>query len=295
MRISAARHLKTATRENSMAVAIGSTPQRRILPFLLAAVLIGTAAFLAWRGWSFYKLGLEERPDHPDFRKLRPSGTIGNGYGYAGALLVFMNLSYLIRRRFSSARLGSMRVWLDIHVFTGLLAAIFVSFHSAFQLRTPIATWTSVSLGVVVLTGLLGRFLYALAPTGHAKRLGAAIAALDAEAPGVGRQIDLALADMPAPDVRANASLFTAVASIPRWRRVARQRREMIDLIAADAPRRVVRAVKKAATADARAPGAAAVLRTWRGMHRFFALLMLVAVGLHIGVAWFYGYRWIFS
>ena len=266
-----------------------------MLPYILAAILIATVAVLAWRGWSFYRLGLEERPDHPEFRKLRPSGTIGNGYGYAGALLVFMNLSYLIRRRFSSARLGSMRVWLDIHVFTGLLAAVFVSFHSAFQLRTPIATWTSVSLGVVVATGLLGRFLYALSPAGQAKKLGAAIASLDAAIPGVGREIDLVLADLPAPDVRADASLFGAVAAIPRWRRVSRQRREAIALLVQGSRHPLVRAVQKAAAADARAPGAAALLRTWRGLHRFFAILMLLAVGLHIGVAWHYGYRWIFS
>jgi hypothetical protein len=278
-----------------MAVALRNPSPRRVLPYMLALLLFATVAVLAWRGWSFYKLSLEQRPDHPEFRKLRPSGTIGNGYGYAGALLVFMNLSYLIRRRFSSARLGSMRVWLDLHVFTGLLAAVFVSFHSAFQLRTPIATWTSVSLGIVVLTGLLGRFLYALSPAGNAKKLGAAIAVLDAAAPGLGRQIDLALADLPAPDVRADVSLFGALAAIPRWRRVARQRRETIALIAVDAPTKLVRAVQKAAAADARAPGAAALLRTWRGLHRFFAILMLLAVGLHIGVAWHYGYRWIFS
>jgi hypothetical protein len=278
-----------------MAVAARSSSQRRVLPFVLAAILIATTALLAWRGWSFYKLGLEQRPDHPDFRKLRPSGTIGNGYGYVGALLVVMNLSYLIRRRFASARLGSMRMWLDLHVFTGMLAAVFVSFHSAFQLRTPIATWTSVSLGVVVVTGVFGRFLYMLSPVGQAKRLGAAITALDDASPGLGRQIDLALADLPAPEVRANVSLIGAVAAIPRWRRVSRQRRETIAMIAAEAPRRLVRAVQKLAAADARASGMAALLRTWRGLHRFFAILMMLAVGLHIGVAWHYGYRWIFS
>ena len=31
------------------------------------------------------------------------------------------------------------------------------------------------------------------------------------------------------------------------------------------------------------------------GLHRFFALLMLAAVLLHAGVAWYYGYRWIFA
>ena len=92
----------------------------------------------------------------------------------------------------------------------------------------------------------------------------------------------------------------SGLAAIPRWRRVSRQRREIVAMLAAehdDAPdtRRLVRAAQKAAAAEARAPGAAALLRTWRGLHRFFAILMLLAVGLHIGVAWHYGYRWIFS
>ena len=48
----------------------------------------------------------------------------------------------------------------------------------------------------------------------------------------------------------------------------------------------------------ARRPGSAtltALLRSWRGLHRFFALLMLASVLLHAGVAWHYGYRWIFG
>jgi dihydropyrimidine dehydrogenase (NAD+) subunit PreT len=281
-----------------MAVAV--RPRRRILPYVLALILIGTAAALLYRGWSFYKLGLLDRPDHPDFRTLRPSGVIGNGYGYAGGLLVFMNLSYLVRRRLSSTRLGSMKVWLDLHVFTGLLAAIFVSFHSAFQLRTPIATATSASLGVVVLTGLLGRFLYALSPAGQARRLGAALDELEGDVPGSREPIAIALDGLPGPMVAPNASLFGALLAIPRWRRVSRQRREAIDVILADRiggrrAKKLVRAVKKAASADARSSGAAALLRTWRGLHRFFAILMLLAVGLHIAVAWHYGYRWIFS
>ena len=54
------------------------------------------------------------------------------------------------------------------------------------------------------------------------------------------------------------------------------------------------RELHKASTAEARASGMAALLRSWRGLHRFFALLMLIAVGVHAGIAWHYGYRWIF-
>jgi hypothetical protein len=38
----------------------------------------------------------------------------------------------------------------------------------------------------------------------------------------------------------------------------------------------------------------AALLRSWRSLHRFLAILMIVSVSVHIAVAWYYGFRWIF-
>jgi fumarate reductase subunit D len=37
------------------------------------------------------------------------------------------------------------------------------------------------------------------------------------------------------------------------------------------------------------------LLRLWRSLHRIMAILMVLSVAIHIGVAWFYGYRWIFT
>jgi hypothetical protein len=39
----------------------------------------------------------------------------------------------------------------------------------------------------------------------------------------------------------------------------------------------------------------AAMMRSWRSLHRFLAIMMLVSVSVHIGVAWYYGFRWIFD
>ena len=111
---------------------------------------------------------------------------LGNGYGWVAALLILLNLSYLIRRRYGGARMGSMAVWLDIHVFTGLLIASLVSFHSSFQLRTPIATTSTISLAVVVITGVLGRLLHFLAPANTRVLLEAAIDSFEAEFPTPG-------------------------------------------------------------------------------------------------------------
>ncbi len=279
-------------------------PRRRRLSFfalVLSLILISITVGLAYRGWSFYRLSLEDRVEHPEFRVLRPSGLLGNAYGWVAAMLVVLNLSYLIRRRFGSARFGSMKTWLDVHVFTGLLAASLVSFHSAFQLRTPIASVSAASLGTVVLTGLLGRFLYALGPGGARERLGAALDAVEAELPGCRTALAEGIAQRPAPNVPANASLVRSLWAIGSWLRTARMRREILALILpprAQMSRELRRAVGElyaASAADARASGIAALLRSWRALHRFFALLMLAAVFLHAGVAWYYGYRWIFA
>jgi hypothetical protein len=266
---------------------------------VLGFILIAVGAALLYHGWSFYQLSMEDRVEHPDFRSLRPSGIVGNGYGFIAGVLVIANLSYLVRRRFAKARLGSMRVWLDLHVFTGLLAAVLVAFHSAFQMRTQIAMISSVSLGVVILTGVLGRCLHMLAPA-TTGRLRAAIDGVDRVLPGTGKPLGEALRELPAPHVPADASLVRSLVAIPRWRAVARRRRETIELLL---PRRrdlsreqrvAVAELHAAATTDARGSGLSALLRRWRGLHRFAALAMIAAVLFHAGVAWHYGYRWIF-
>src|SRR5512143_1942624 len=274
-------------------------PRRSISLFMmfLSLVLIAISVGLAFRGYSFYKLSLEDRVEHPDFRTLRPTGYLGNGYGWVSAMLVVLNLSYLIRRRFGGSRLGSMQKWLDVHVFTGLLAAVLVSFHSAFQIRTPIAATSTVSLGLVVVTGIIGRFLFALAPAGSRERLKAALDGADEALPGSRSALAEAIATHPGPTVPANASLLDSLIAIPRWMRAASLRRGAI--AEATPPRKqqtrmqrlAIRELEAAAALDARASGVSALLRTWRGLHRLFALLMLAAVLMHGGVAWYYGYR----
>ncbi len=279
----------------------------RVFATTLAALVIAVGVLLAYRGWSFYLLGLQERPDHPDFKLLRPSGLIGNGYGFAAAVLVVTNLLYLARRRIPRFRLGSMRFWLDLHVFTGLTAAMLVGFHSAFQLRSPLATLTAASLAVVVLTGIIGRLFYALVPEDGGYELGLAVAAVAAEAPALHAELELILHALPAPRLRANASLLRCLAVLPRWRRVGIQRRRAIrgafkPWLAAAPDRRARRTLRslrrwvtRSARGEVRSAAGAALLRSWRSLHRLFAITMLVAVGVHVGVAWHFGYRWIFQ
>jgi hypothetical protein len=274
---------------------------------VLAALLLLLGAGLAWRGWGYYVLPLDVRVEHEDYRVLGPGGLVGHGYGIVGTALIVLNLLYLVRRKLAKLPLGSMRVWLDMHAFTGLAGGMLVLFHSAFQSRTPIASLSAVSLVVVVLTGVLGRFLHWLAPSADEAGLEEQLAGLDAAVPGVARRIRGALAAHP-PTRLDDATLLRAVSHLPTWARErAARRRAVRDAIVGASPERELDAAEQAlfrrmerqavrlAGRSATAAGASALLRTWRGLHRVLAIVMLLTVPVHIGVAWLYGYRWIWS
>jgi len=277
----------------------------------LLLVVVSLAA-LAWALWyfggDFYRTGLQDRVDHEDYEALRPGGLLGHGYGIAGTVLILTNLLYLLRRRLARFSLGSMATWLNLHVFTGLVGSLLILFHSAFQFRTPIALATAGSLGVVVLTGIVGRYLYALTPKPNRDELGSSLSELDELVPGSATGARQALASNAITQIDVHALLLVKLAAIPRWVSEARARGFAVSCAVEEAPldrvlsreerrrfRRAKRAVRKYASREVLGVGASSLLQSWRGFHRMLALLLVLLVPVHIGVAWVYGYRWIFS
>ncbi len=159
-----------------------------------------------------------------NYETLRPSGLIGHGYGIVGTILILANLLYLARRRLARWSLGSMKTWLNLHVFTGLFGSLLILFHSAFQFRTPIALVTAISLGVVVVTGIAGRYLYALTPRPDRQALDGALSSLDELAPGCSARVYQALAIHQVTQVDTHHWLIAKLAAIPKWASEARSR-----------------------------------------------------------------------
>lgn len=277
--------------------------------FLLSVLVMCALTYVFWElGRDFYQSDLYSRVEHRDYEALRPGGLVGHGYGIVGTILILTNLLYLVRRRLARWSLGSMASWLNMHVFTGLVGALLILFHSAFQFRTPIALVTAVSLGVVVVTGLAGRYLYALTPLPDRAQLEQALASLDGVAPGCSSRVFHALAIHQVTRVDTHTSLLVKLAAVPKWVREARSRGFLVSYVIEDAPmsdvmgrkerrrfRKAKRAVRKYATREVVAVGASSLLQSWRGFHRLLALILVLIVPIHIGVAWVYGYRWIFS
>jgi dihydropyrimidine dehydrogenase (NAD+) subunit PreT len=271
---------------------------------LFALFILGTGALLI-RGWQFYTLTIGERVDHPDFRVLGPSARLGRAYGIAGTCMILTNLLYLLRRRFAGLPFGSLRAWLDVHTFTGLFGGLLVVFHSAFQVRSTIAVITVGSLFVVLLTGIIGRSLYALTPKPDQLRLERHLRQLDRVGPGMGEVLRRRLGLVARTQLPAPASLFGVLVALPAFAREGRQRRRIIERTAAEYARHFSHELRPHAgsivecrqihDAEVRAAAAEALLRSWRGLHRLSALLMVALVALHIAIAWYYGFIWAFS
>ena len=268
---------------------------------LFALFILGTGALLI-RGWQFYTLAVGERVDHPDFRVLGPSTSLGRAYGIAGTCMILTNLSYLLRRRFARLPIGSLRAWLDIHTFTGLFGGLLVVFHSAFQVRSTIAVITVGSLFVALLTGIVGRSIYTLTPKPDRALLVRHLALLEQVAPGLGEALRARVALIARTPAPGRSSLFAVLAALPAFAREIRQRRAIIRQTVAGYARYYgpeVRAHARSAAvctriweSEVRAVAADALLRSWRGVHRLSALLMVALVSLHIAIAWYYGFLW---
>jgi hypothetical protein len=279
--------------------------------WITLAVLMVLAAVLTWRGYSFYRASLADRFQHPEYRTLNPHGLIGHGYGMVGTALILTNLLYLVRRRIARIAptwIGSMKTWLNMHVFTGLVGSLLILFHSAFQLRTPIVTVASASLAIVVFTGLIGLYLYALVPKEGLKPLNERLAEIEPLLPGLCEQVRAFIKEKPLTSLALNASFLQTLLTVPRWAYEAGARRRGLHRAARKDKmfrvlehndRRLARAfyeeLGELAAGEVDTQVGAALMRTWRSLHRFLALLMIVSVSLHIGVAWFYGFRWIFE
>ena len=120
-------------------------------------------AVTAW-GWSYYAAPLAGRLRHPLHSLLRPSGPVGLGLGVLGlALFLFMWL-YPFRKAVKwLAWTGPLGAWMRVHVVAGLAIPVIVAVHAGWRFEGLIGMGY-VSMFVVSLSGIVGRYLYVHIP-----------------------------------------------------------------------------------------------------------------------------------
>lgn len=113
---------------------------------------------------AYYRTPLGVRGYAPAHRLLRPSGPVGQSFGVVGTLLILVPFAYTARKRIKRLKpAGTLRVWLEIHLFCGIVGAMLVTLHTSFKFNGIIAAayWSMI---LVMLSGFVGRYLYVRIP-----------------------------------------------------------------------------------------------------------------------------------
>ena len=115
-------------------------------------------------GFDYYRTPLAVRAYVPAHRILRPSGPGGQMFGVVGTLLMLVPFLYVARKHLKPMKnIGSIRGWLEVHLFCGLVGPILITFHTTFKFNGVVsaAYWSMV---LVMLSGFVGRFLFVRIP-----------------------------------------------------------------------------------------------------------------------------------
>jgi hypothetical protein len=89
---------------------------------------------------------------------------VGNLLGIIGVILMIVMHLYTLRKKARwMSRFGSLTVWLEFHIFCGVLGPVLITLHTSFKFNglISVAYWSMV---IVVLSGFVGRYLYVRIP-----------------------------------------------------------------------------------------------------------------------------------
>ena len=292
----------------------GASDRRRRNLVDLAGLLLATAVLVLvyTKGQDFYELPVDARIDHARYDELKSGGTVGKWLGTAAVIFFVLNLLYAVRRRLRVLRkLGHLRSWMTAHMLFGLLGGGLIALHATFEMRSEAAKYSAWAVIVLVITGLLGRYIYALVPHtatgeeepeglhGQAQQSIAALKdALGADHPLVPLVHKLARIDEP-----PERNLARAIAQIPAeplrrlsasWQlnRALKAHESGLSATSAQSVQADAREAVFAGQAFHLAGSTSRVLRTWRTVHLLFALVMAWTAYAHIESAFSVGVGW---
>jgi hypothetical protein len=238
---------------------------------------------LSYSGFAFYQLPLEERFYSPDYAQLKPSGLIGHGLGIFGTLILLFGLfSYMARKRMRVfAGLGTLKYWLEFHIFMCTLGPFLILFHTSFKFGglVSVSFW---SLTIVVASGVIGRFIYLQIPHDMDGRE----LSMD-EVQNINKDLSVLLIEKYDIEIsELNKGRYKELEQEFKARNLpAKEYYRFKQLI--NNQRRLSKRIKRLETMQN-------IFRYWHVAHLPFALIMLVVMVIHVIVALTFNYRWIF-
>ncbi|HEX7344797.1 MAG TPA: hypothetical protein VF398_11060 [bacterium] len=288
------------------------TLKSTILSVFYVSTGIATVLLLVYGG-NYYLKPLVDRPHHQLHDAIKPGGFWGHGLGIIGTVLMLLMLLYMARKYLHFMRKwGNIGIWLDIHIWLGITGSILITFHTAFKFGgiVSISFWSMVA---VAASGVFGRYIYLQIP----RRLSG-----DELTPEELRERNRTLTEQIASLPSVAEPLLTSIQSIAKFterptaggasgirdwmtdswrlrfqllalRRELRTKTKLNRYLISD----LIRAIKEQRLLNRRMmflKAAHRILHHWHLIHRPFALVMYVIMGIHVLVTTLLGYTWIF-
>lgn len=274
-----------------------------LIPLLVAS--FAAAMLLLWVTWKsgYYQAEALERHAHADHSWLRSANGLGFAAGILAATCIAANLVYLIRRnRRLPLEVGSLGSWMSVHIGTGMLSLILAILHSGFGWSNSLGGHTLLGLILLVSTGALGRYFYSFVPraaNGREQALDEALASLHLDAKAwtevhrgfgeIARREIASLIDRTRWQHGAIGSIFGLLRSQFDLRRTVKELeleglRQEVDAKSLDKVLRVARRAHRDAIAAGHYEDLRSLLASWRYLHRWAGLLVVVLLLAHV---WF--------
>lgn len=279
--------------------------KRSFLFYWYVLFFLATAGLVVW-GREYYWSPLAKKVRHPLHAVLRQSGSLGHLLGIIGSLFMLLLLLYSIRKRFRFAReWGPLTLWLRVHIFLGITGPVMVLMHTVFKFSgiVSLAFWSMV---LVVLSGMIGKYIYELIPRSLS---GMELNRIELEAEEIGLTFEMRklipaghrfwklLADNETQDTNPSilASVFLFIEQIRCRRRFSRILKEFHEI---DHKKRktlltlVVRRrmfLRKAQLLKQTMK----VVHYWHLVHKPFVIIMFLILMIHVYIAVKMGYVWI--
>ncbi len=270
----------------------------------LALLSVGAATTAYFLGQDYYGLARDARHHAAEDHLLGPGGSFGHTLGIVGSAMMVANLLYLVRRRWARVEgLGEIGTWLAFHVALGVGGVAFVTVHAAMLFDNPIARISLIAAGIVLVTGVVGRWIYAQVPhrpDGHdmdeAELVGLLRARMTSVRPALRTAVEdteRALARIAAPTVSgplaaAVHALGTPLALVRFWttRQVWKARLAAAPYgLSAGETHDVLGVASQAALMRRRFRRQTAfkhMVGLWRGVHRVATFILLLTLVTHV-------------
>jgi hypothetical protein len=268
----------------------------------MTIIVVVVTVYIGVKGYSFYSFPIEERFYHPDYDWFKPSGIMGHGLGITGTLFILFGVViYITRKRYGfMEKYLKLKYLLEFHIFLCVLGPIMILYHTSFKFGgiVSVAFWSMVA---VVLSGVIGRFIYTQIPRTIEGRELSLSEVKDSHTQLVEtlKAYEKSRFDISEMIDKKKQHYGWGIKGYLQRRRQIMTIRHLLKVSNAktEDKKRIIKLVKQEISLASRIERLLLMqklFKYWHVVHLPFALILLVIVTLHVIVALTLGYKWMF-